>query len=93
MGELKNTVRIECNGKLMSVDDVEKAIKRYARRQELSKVYCEKNKDLLNERSKNYFKELKKDPDRYELYKQKKRTEYHSKKKTKLEKNCVCIEK
>jgi len=83
MAELLETIHMEYNGKLLSSEDIETAIKRYARHQELSKIYSQKNKDKLNERSKNYFKELKKDPERYELYKQKKRTEYHSKKKLK----------
>lgn len=40
------------------------------------KKYYEKNRDTINNRSKNYFQNLKNDPEKYKLYLEKKKQKW-----------------
>jgi hypothetical protein len=58
------------------------AEKHYLRHKEAVKKYTSKNRDVINERNRQHYKNTMEDPDKKEKYLQKKRDAYAKKKST-----------
>jgi len=56
------------------------AEKHYLRQKEACKKYNEKNRDAVNERNRNYYKRVTEDPEKHQLYLEKKRQAYQRRK-------------
>lgn len=65
--------------------DSEKAIEQYKKHLQRLKAYNESHKEVINKASKAAFQKIKADPERYTLYKEKKRLYYLKKKQQKSE--------
>lgn len=60
----------------MNEEEQSKAVEYYNKHLARCRAYNEKNKDKINQRSKDYFKQLKADPEKYKTYLENKRKKY-----------------
>ncbi len=63
--------------------DTEKAVEQYKKHLERLKAYNNLHKDKIRETARASFQKLKSDPEKYALYKEKKRQYYHKSKQQK----------
>jgi vacuolar-type H+-ATPase subunit H len=59
--------------------DTEKAVEYYQKHLQRLKAYNEQHKDKIRESARANFQKIKADPEKYALYKEKKRLKYKSK--------------
>lgn len=59
---------------------IDQAVKFYEKHLKKCREYQDKNRELINERAKQFYKDLKQDKDKYALYLEKKRQRYNEKK-------------
>ena len=62
--------------------DTEKAIQQYKKHLQRLKEYNNTHKEQILQSARSSFQKLKADPEKYDLYKEKKRQYYHNKKKS-----------
>jgi hypothetical protein len=53
------------------IDDIttKRAVERYLKHKQIMKNYNAKNREVINQRAKEYYQKLKEDPTKYEEYK------------------------
>lgn len=59
--------------------DTEKAVEYYQKHLQRLKSYNEQHKDKIRESARAHFQKIKADPEKYAIYKEKKRLQYKSK--------------
>ena len=67
--------------------DTEKAVEQYKKHLQRLKAYNETHKERILQSARASFQRLKADPEKYELYKEKKRQYYHNSKQQKEKEN------